>query len=617
MAPSWITRIRRASGFFVSPVLVPCEPCTKQKRQGSSLLDCDKCRKAIHESELRVETGDDNKLKIEYPAMLFEEKNESPSIQLFYDLFFVAVLSACSTTHEITDAQGLKTYIQFLALVWLTWFGTILFDVRFAIDCWSIRLSKAISIGIMALFAMTLVPFSPKKKNRFGHDLQVLGLVLMVSRIFLAIQYGLTMLYIRARRPGERWIWPFIASIATHLAAAVMFAATYPIDGTHSSTSVTIWWATSLAEAAMVLFISCYWKAMSFYKTNLAERMGALTLIVMGEGIIGLTDSISKIMNAVPKPSNIAILLGVVVILTCYSIWILYFDHTDTVEEPADAITKLSPCRQIWAILHFPLHIAILMTLKGCAAFMLWCVVVEALSFAPLQDLFNLGYHQLPSSYPNVTGAEIHDQVKRALGDIAARYNGDITQKPDIQDRLHQINDLELSSNSSALEEAWNLSLSIAEDTFSAVCEQFQLCGSDSNKDDSTSGAGQGTAPSAEESITNVFAEYEGFWFVTLFVAAGSVLVMLAILKGFGFKEESEEECNEQRFSSTPKKCSPQSKKILRKSLVAVVVQAAIGLALATVAFMDLDQSSSRFENYIFSQWIVPTVLLTYVLGKI
>jgi len=54
-------------------------------------------------------------------------------------------------------------------------------------------------------------------------------------------------------------------------------------------------------EALAVIAISCVWRVVSFKYTHLVERIGLLTLIIMGEGIIGMTKSVSVIV----KNSNV------------------------------------------------------------------------------------------------------------------------------------------------------------------------------------------------------------------------------------------------------------------------------------------------------------------------
>ena len=52
-----------------------------------------------------------------------------------------------------------------------------------------------------------------------------------------------------------------------------------------------------VVEALAMVAISCVWRVVSFRHTHLVERIGLLTLIIMGEGIIGLATSVSTILQ--------------------------------------------------------------------------------------------------------------------------------------------------------------------------------------------------------------------------------------------------------------------------------------------------------------------------------
>jgi low temperature requirement protein LtrA len=95
---------------------------------------------------------------------------------------------------------------------------------------------------------------------------------------------------------------------------------------------------------------------MKFDNSNIVERMGALTLIIMGEGIIGLTEQVSLIlkMSATISASTLGLVIAAVLII--YVLWMLYFDHTDVLDHPGARINKQKPWCQYWAFLHFPLH---------------------------------------------------------------------------------------------------------------------------------------------------------------------------------------------------------------------------------------------------------------------
>jgi low temperature requirement protein LtrA len=60
-------------------------------------------------------------------------------------------------------------------------------------------------------------------------------------------------------------------------------------------------------EALAIIAISCVWRVVSFKHTHLVERIGLLTLIIMGEGIIGLAESVSTILQNSTTVSKSAI----------------------------------------------------------------------------------------------------------------------------------------------------------------------------------------------------------------------------------------------------------------------------------------------------------------------
>jgi low temperature requirement protein LtrA len=58
-----------------------------------------------------------------------------------------------------------------------------------------------------------------------------------------------------------------------------------------------VWYVVATVEAIAVVTISCFWRMLSFKKTHLMERMSLLTIIVIGEGAIGVTKTVSRLMG--------------------------------------------------------------------------------------------------------------------------------------------------------------------------------------------------------------------------------------------------------------------------------------------------------------------------------
>lgn len=121
---------------------------------------------------------------------------------------------------------------------------------------------------------------------------------------------------------------------------------------------VSLWWVVMFLEGLSTIIISSCWRMLSFKATHLVERMGLLTLIVIGEGAIGVTKTVSKLMGKSETLDPVAIGQIISIILILLFLWSLYFDnspqgHYGTIKQ------------QIWSVLHFPLHLAIVGVAEG------------------------------------------------------------------------------------------------------------------------------------------------------------------------------------------------------------------------------------------------------------
>lgn len=58
-----------------------------------------------------------------------------------------------------------------------------------------------------------------------------------------------------------------------------------------------VWYVVMVIETISIIGISSVWRMLSFKKTHLMERMSLLTLIVIGEGAIGVTKTVSRVMG--------------------------------------------------------------------------------------------------------------------------------------------------------------------------------------------------------------------------------------------------------------------------------------------------------------------------------
>ncbi|KAK3315970.1 bacterial low temperature requirement A protein-domain-containing protein [Apodospora peruviana] len=321
-------------------------------------LDAEKSKRRIHRTAPWIK----NPLQgVDKEHLVFAPRHEASTLELFFDLFFVANLATFTTYHSIVDHSSLFAYVGFFAIIWLTWFHVTLHDVRFAHDTVLERVAKVLQMICFVGFALVGSAFAPGTDKGDNTNFRILCYTLVLSRALFAFQYIVVGIFTAVARRTDLFL-PLALNIAVYLAAAGAFAAMipkFPDDAPVDSSNgiYSVWWVVMALESIATIAISCCWRMLSFKKTHLIERMGLLTLIVIGEGAIGVTKTISRMMgkNGL-DPEGSAMVLCIVLLLI--GIWMTYFDnhphgHYGTIRQ------------QIWSTLHFPIHLAIVGLVEG------------------------------------------------------------------------------------------------------------------------------------------------------------------------------------------------------------------------------------------------------------
>jgi low temperature requirement protein LtrA len=97
--------------------------------------------------------------------LVFSQRHEANSVELFFDLFFVANLATFTAYHTISDADYLLAYIGFFGILWATWFQITLHDVRFARDSIYERVCKTAQFIAFVGLALVGASFNPTAKQ--------------------------------------------------------------------------------------------------------------------------------------------------------------------------------------------------------------------------------------------------------------------------------------------------------------------------------------------------------------------------------------------------------------------------------------------------------------------
>lgn len=177
----------------------------------------------------------------------------------------------------------------------------------------------------------------------------------------MALQYGVVLSFTIQRGGYKRLVLPLSLNTAVYAVSAATFGAmslAFLVGAQVSASIISLWWIVMFIEAACTIVISSVWRMLSFKATHLVERMGLLTLIVIGEGAIGVTKTVSKLMGKSDSLDMVACGQIICIVLILILLWALYFDnqphgHYGTIKQ------------QVWSLLHFPLHLGIVGTVEG------------------------------------------------------------------------------------------------------------------------------------------------------------------------------------------------------------------------------------------------------------
>ena len=478
--------------------------------------------------------------------------------------------------------SDLRAYIGFFVILWSTWFQVAKYDVRFGTDSAFERICKALQFGVMVGFAITgpyfVVVFEPDTLSAVYalQSYQVVSLILMASRLILMVQYMVTFWWLRAH---PKAFFPLVVHIVTEFVAAMIFLGLFfnfaPSSPGNTGVGIAGWYVVLTVEAVIILVVSGYIRFMSFRHTPMVERLGLLTLIILGEGIIGLCEKVGSIgYDNTFNPDVIGQIISSVGIV--YFIWMLYHDQTEK--------KRVGRLRQeLWTILHFPFHIAILLVVEGQATLTVWVKILDLsnpvynATNSPIFDNAFDNSAAFPTEAALTTFANtLNATVQFVYSDLGGSIDESITGAFD--SLIHPQGDW------GTLVDSVN---NITAATFVFICENFNI-----EAPESSGGADGEDQVSAGNNIVDIFFTV----FTYFFVASGLTLIFLTLLLRLGRREN------------------------YRSEMFALIFRFAMGIGLSLMALMNLPSlenfDNAAIFNYLPSPWVIPTVLICYGLGK-
>ena len=121
------------------------------------------------------------------------------------------------------------------------------------------------------------------------------ALFLMMSRLVLALQYGLVLFHARHHRRSRNAL---MFAVGLHLMPAIGYLIIAFVAEEHQDHHLLVaWYVIGLIEMAAIIIHATFSKTLSFEGTHFNERLNLLTLIILGEGVIILAKNITKIVE--------------------------------------------------------------------------------------------------------------------------------------------------------------------------------------------------------------------------------------------------------------------------------------------------------------------------------
>lgn len=272
--------------------------------------------------------------------MLREDEDETRRaswLELFVDLMFVAIISACARglALDITPIGIGRYVIEFLPAWWI-WIGLTVYDDRLDTDDVSHRLSFFVIMLALGGMAISVREF-------FGVGFPVYALSYVVARIVIIA------LWLRGGHHNPR-LRPLTKryAIGFSLAAALWVIA------------LGVPWPARLAVVLAAIIIDFGTPATTLgiqdhlprlSSSHLPERFGLFILIVLGESVISVEQAVG---SNYMRGSLAHITAGPAALALAFVLWWLYFDHV--AENPPLPSTLMT---LLWSYPHLVLAIVL------------------------------------------------------------------------------------------------------------------------------------------------------------------------------------------------------------------------------------------------------------------
>ncbi|CAO3681348.1 unnamed protein product [Umbelopsis ramanniana] len=275
------------------------------------------------------------------PFFLFPEPDLSADIgdekaaswlELFYDLFYIASLSEFTHTHIIKDWASLGVYASWFVIMWWAWTASSLYTTRFDTDDVMHHIWKLIEMCAVIGMAGTSDHFLNSPGFVYGY---------MALKGVLVIEYGIV--FSVALLANSKSRVPLLCYVVANVISIILWGVSLLFI--NSSSHFALWYVGLFVELMVNLIVRDN-KRLSWAASHLAERFGLLTLIVLGENLMGFVKLVAEAGTTVH-----VVIPNFMAVVIIFGFFFNYF------EDFSKEVLLHNRNNQLWVYLHFPLHL--------------------------------------------------------------------------------------------------------------------------------------------------------------------------------------------------------------------------------------------------------------------
>lgn len=232
----------------------------------------------------------------------YHEHEDARNIELFFDLFFVAIFSTFTKNHEINSNESLSSYVVYFGVIWASWLQVCLYDVRFGFDSIFERVTKAVQMCMFIGFAsatgcLEMNPANSTKKKVDLSGFQSLNILMIISRALFALQYLVALVLVGRKHKPARSPLMIISVMYAFVSFIYALLFKFVLSDGGKTQSFYGYYAIIAFELSTMSVVAYNYECVSFKDTHLHKRLMVLTLMILGEGIIVCAFSFAKISS--------------------------------------------------------------------------------------------------------------------------------------------------------------------------------------------------------------------------------------------------------------------------------------------------------------------------------